>query len=93
MPRLAKAGYSVASRPTSLVWVARSRIVARIGPVVAEQRVAQRGVRPGAGTPCHRAAAKTRLAWRLRSGSVCSQASTSGSSATPSAHSRKQAEP
>ncbi len=47
---------------------------------------------PGAGTPCQRAAAKTRLGCCLTGGRSASQASTSGSPATPRAHSAKQGE-
>ena len=44
---------------------------------------------PGAGTPCHRAAAKTRLGCCLIAGRSASQASTSGSSTTPAHQSAK----
>ncbi len=47
---------------------------------------------PGAGTPCHRAAAKTRLGCCLIAGSSDSQASTSSSSTTPAHHSTKHGE-
>ena len=95
-PGTTNAGYSVASRPTSLVWVARSRIVRRMGPpdCPSPSSAARRAAYgPGAGTPCHRAAANTRLACRLRSGRVCSHASTSASSATEDAQSRKHGDP
>ena len=43
----AKSGTSVASRPTSLVWVRRSRIVRADRAVVTQQGLAQTGVRAG----------------------------------------------
>lgn len=78
----------MAQRPTSLVWVDRDRIVAR----TAGQRVTRVERRPAyelLTAPCHRAAAKTRLGWRLAWGSVAMRSSTSGSASTPYAHASK----
>ncbi len=89
---IANAGTRVASRPASLVWVALARIVARMLPSSESSASRNPAYGPGAGTSCQRAAANTRFGCRLSSGSVSSQWRTSGSPATPSAHSRKQGE-
>ena len=64
-------------------------IVARIAPSSASSASRSPAYGPGAGTPCQRAAAKTRFGCRFRPGSAAIQSITSGSSATPFAHSQK----
>ena len=85
----AKAGSSVASRPTSLVCVDRAMIVARIVPSSPRSASRSPAYGPGAGTPCQRAAANTMLGCFFSPGSWSTQARTSSSAATPSAHSTK----
>ncbi len=91
-PPAANAGTRVASRPASLVWVARSRMVRRIVPSSSSSARRSASYGPGAATPCQRAAAKTRFGCRLGRGSASSQPSTSASSATRSDHSSKHGE-
>ena len=85
----AKAGSSVASRPTSLVCVDRVRMVSRIVPSSPSSASRRPAYGPGAGTPCQRAAANTMFGCFFSPGSWSTQARTSSSAATPSAHSTK----
>ena len=84
-------GTSTAHRPTSFVWVLRSRATARIPGQSAMNR-SRNSSNPVGGIPTNRAAASTRFGWRFSSGSSSMRATSVSSSAMPSAHCSRQGE-